>query len=112
MCIACSIIITYIHNYYNYVCIYMHGLYTYVHYGLTIHTYINMYVYVHVHTCIHTCIYTHTHTHIIYTCVHIFHRMKTNLQYCAEMIPTLSTQLRIIASVKDCNPDDASVSNK
>ena len=59
-------------------------------------------------------VYTHIHiqTHTIYTCVHIFHRMKTNLQYCAEMIPTLSTQLRIIASVKDCNPDDASVSNK
>jgi hypothetical protein len=37
-------------------------------------------------------------------------RMKANLQYCAEMIPTLSTQLRIIASVKASTPDDASVS--
>ena len=36
--------------------------------------------------------------------------MKANLQYCAEMIPTLSTQLRIIASVKASTPDDASVS--
>jgi hypothetical protein len=35
-------------------------------------------------------------------------RMKANLQYCAEMIPTLSTQLRIIASVKASTPDDAS----
>ena len=36
-------------------------------------------------------------------------RIKANLQYCAEMIPTLSTQLRIIASVKASTPDDASV---
>ena len=26
ICIVCSIIIIYIHNYYNYVCIYMHGM--------------------------------------------------------------------------------------
>ena len=38
------------------------------------------------------------------------HRMKANLQYCAEMIPTLSTQLRIIASVKASTPTDTSVS--
>lgn len=37
-------------------------------------------------------------------------RMKTDLQYCAEIIPTLSTQLRIIASVKASTPDDQSVS--
>ena len=37
-------------------------------------------------------------------------RIKANLQYCAEMIPTLSTQLRIIASVKASTPDDISVS--
>lgn len=36
--------------------------------------------------------------------------MKANLQYCAEMIPTLSTQLRIIASVKASTPTDTSVS--
>ena len=38
-------------------------------------------------------------------------RIKANLQYCAEMIPTLSTQLRIIASVKASTPDDISVSD-
>ena len=37
-------------------------------------------------------------------------RMKANLQYCAEVIPTLSTQLRIIASVKAATPHDISVS--
>lgn len=37
-------------------------------------------------------------------------RMKANLECCAEMIPTLSTQLRIIASVKASTPDDVSVS--
>lgn len=36
--------------------------------------------------------------------------IKSNLQYCVEMIPTLSTQLRIIASVKAVTPDDTSVS--
>ena len=84
-------------------------------YGTYIHKYICVRTCTYMHTYImHTYMYIHTYTytHIIYTCVHIFHRMKTNLQYCAEMIPTLSTQLRIIASVKDCNPDDASVSNK
>ncbi len=40
----------------------------------------------------------------------LLHRIKANLEYCAEMIPTLSTQLRIIASVKAATPDDASVS--
>ena len=35
--------------------------------------------------------------------------IKRNLQYCVEMIPTLSTQLRIIASVKAVTPDDTSV---
>lgn len=38
-------------------------------------------------------------------------RMKSNLQYCAEMIPTLSTQLSIIASVKAATPNDTSVSH-
>lgn len=39
-------------------------------------------------------------------------RIKGNLQYCSEMIPTLSTQLRIIASVKASTPDDTSVSKE
>ena len=43
-------------------------------------------------------------------CSHSPCRMKTDLQYCAEIIPTLSTQLRIIASVKASTPDDQSVS--
>ena len=38
-------------------------------------------------------------------------KTKASLQSCAEMIPTLSTQLRIIASVKASTPDDTSVSN-
>ena len=37
-------------------------------------------------------------------------KTKASLQSCAEMIPTLSTQLRIIASVKASTPDDTSVS--
>lgn len=37
-------------------------------------------------------------------------KTKASLQCCAEMIPTLSTQLRIIASVKASTPDDTSVS--
>lgn len=37
-------------------------------------------------------------------------KTKASLQSCAELIPTLSTQLRIIASVKASTPDDASVS--
>ena len=40
----------------------------------------------------------------------IVHRTKANLQYCAEMIPTFSTQLRILASVKASTPADSSVS--
>ena len=36
-------------------------------------------------------------------------RSKNNLQCCAEMIPTLSTQLTILASVKTSTPDDISV---
>lgn len=43
-------------------------------------------------------------------CMYMYIRMKANLEYCTEMIPTLSTQLRIIASVKASTPDDASVS--
>ena len=39
-------------------------------------------------------------------------KTKASLQSCAEMIPTLSTQLRIIASVKASTPDDISVSFK
>jgi hypothetical protein len=35
-------------------------------------------------------------------------RTKANLQYCAEMIPTFSTQLRILASVKASTPADSS----
>ncbi len=37
-------------------------------------------------------------------------RNKNNLLCCAEMIPTLSTQLTILASVKTSTPDDISVS--
>ena len=37
-------------------------------------------------------------------------RSKNNLLCCAEMIPTLSTQLTILASVKTATPDDISVS--
>ena len=37
-------------------------------------------------------------------------RIKADLLHCSEMIPTLSTQLRIIASVKASTPDDTSVS--
>ena len=37
-------------------------------------------------------------------------RSKNNLLCCAEMIPTLSTQLTILASVKMSTPDDVSVS--
>lgn len=37
-------------------------------------------------------------------------RSKNNLLCCAEMIPTLSTQLTILASVKTSTPDDISVS--
>jgi hypothetical protein len=33
-------------------------------------------------------------------------RMKSNLQHRAEILPTLSNQLNIIASVKEANPDD------
>ncbi len=40
-------------------------------------------------------------------CVDI--RSRSNLQCCAEMIPTLSTQLTILASVKTSTPDDISV---
>ncbi len=36
--------------------------------------------------------------------------IRNELQYCAEMIPTLSTQLRIIATVKAATPSDSSVS--
>ena len=36
--------------------------------------------------------------------------IRSELQYCVEMIPTLSTQLRIISSVKAATPEDASVS--
>ena len=39
-------------------------------------------------------------------------KIKTDLQDYAEMIPTLSTQLSIIASVKASTPDDTSVSQK
>lgn len=35
-------------------------------------------------------------------------RIKADLLHCSEMIPTLSTQLRIIASVKASTPDDTS----
>ena len=38
------------------------------------------------------------------------HTIRNELQYCVEMIPTLSTQLRIISSVKAATPEDASVS--
>ena len=38
-------------------------------------------------------------------------KTKASLQSCAEMIPTLSTQLRIIASVKASTLDDTSVSH-
>ena len=38
-------------------------------------------------------------------------RSKNNLLCCAEMIPTLSTQLTILASVKTSTPEDVSVSN-
>ena len=44
-------------------------------------------------------------------CVCVWCRLKANLQYCAEVIPTLSTQLRIIASVKASTPNDTSVSH-
>lgn len=37
-------------------------------------------------------------------------RSRNNLLCCAEMIPTLSTQLTILASVKTSTPDDTSVS--
>ena len=37
-------------------------------------------------------------------------RSRNNLLCCAEMIPTLSTQLTILASVKISTPDDISVS--
>ncbi len=37
--------------------------------------------------------------------------IHSELQYCAEMIPTLSTQLRIIATVKASTPNDSSVSD-
>ena len=37
-------------------------------------------------------------------------RSRSNLLCCAEMIPTLSTQLTILASVKTATPDDLSVS--
>lgn len=37
--------------------------------------------------------------------------IRNELQYCAEMIPTLSTQLRIIATVKASTPNDSSVSH-
>ena len=36
-------------------------------------------------------------------------RSRNNLQCYAEMIPTLSTQLAILASVKISTPDDISV---
>lgn len=36
-------------------------------------------------------------------------RSKNNLLCCAEMIPTLSTQLTILATVKISTPDDISV---
>lgn len=36
-------------------------------------------------------------------------RTRNNLQCCAEMIPTLSTQLAMLASVKIATPDDLSV---
>lgn len=38
-------------------------------------------------------------------------RSRNNLLCCAEMIPTLSTQLTILASVKTSTPDDISVSD-
>lgn len=38
-------------------------------------------------------------------------RSMNNLLCCAEMIPTLSTQLTILASVKTSTPDDMSVSD-
>ena len=44
-----------------------------------------------------------------YSAVSCLCSVQANLQSCAEMIPTLSTQLRIIASVKNSTPEDASV---
>ena len=39
-------------------------------------------------------------------------RNKDNLQACAVKIPTLTTQLRILTSVKASTPDDLSVSSE
>lgn len=36
--------------------------------------------------------------------------IRNELQYCTEMIPTLSTQLKIISTVKAATPNDSSVS--